>query len=79
VLERVLDRLVGVEVELLLDLALDVLRVGAAEDVDEPGPPDGGGDDLGRERDVVQEVGELARGFRVLALLLEDEPFDGGH
>ena len=32
---------------------------------------------LAAERDVVQEVGQLARGFGILALLLEDEALDG--
>ena len=78
VVQRVLHGLVGEDVELLLLLALHVVAPGAAEDVDQAGAPDAGRDDLGGERDVVEQVGELPGGLGVLVLLVEDEPLDGG-
>ena len=53
--------------------------LGAAEDVHQAGAPDRRGDDLRRERDVVQQIGQLARRLRIAVLLVEDEPLDGGH
>ena len=48
-----------------------------AQDVDQAGAPDRGRDDLGRERDVVQQIGQLPRGLGVAVFLVEDEPLDG--
>jgi hypothetical protein len=67
------------DVELLLFLTLDVDRPGRAEDVDQAGPPDRRGHQLGPQRDVVEQVGEFTRRLRNLALLLEDERFDRGN
>ena len=77
VLQAVLDRLVGEHVELLLLLALHVLGALLAQDVDQAGPPDGRGDDLGRQGDVVEQIGQLPRGLGVAVLLVEDEALDG--
>ena len=78
VVEAVLDGLVGDDVELLLLLALDVPVAGRAQDVDQAGAPDRRRDDLGGERDVVEQVGELARRLGIAVLLVEDEALDGG-
>ena len=48
-----------------------------AQDVDQAGAADGRGDDLGGERDVVEQAGQLARGLGVAVLLLDDESLDG--
>ena len=61
VVEALLDGLVGEHVELLLLLALDVPAPARAEDVDQPGAADRRRDDLGGQRDVVEQVGQLAR------------------
>ena len=73
---RLDDRLVGEDVELLLLLALDVVRIRGAEDVDQTGPADLVGDHLRGERDVVEDAGQLAGGLRVQPLLLDDVPVD---
>ena len=78
VLQTVLDRLVRQHVQLLLLLALHVLGTLLAEDVDKTRPPNGRGDDLGRERDVVEEIGQLPRRLGVAVFLIENEPLDGG-
>ena len=49
-----------------------------AQDVDQARPPDRRGDDLGREGDVVEQIGQLPRGLGVAVFLVEDEPLDGG-
>jgi hypothetical protein len=77
VVERVLERLIGEDVEFLLLLALHVDGAHGAEDVDQAGPPGGGGDDLGSQRNVIEQVGEFPGRLRVLLLLVDDEPFDG--
>ena len=79
VIEAILDGLVGEDVELLLLFALNVSMSRGSQDVDQAGSPDRGGDDLGGEGDVVEQVGELARGLRVAVLLVHDESLDGGH
>ena len=76
VVHRLEDDLLRECVELLDLLAVDVLLAGAPEDVDEPGHVDLARDDLGGERDVVEERGEAARGARVQALLVDDVPVD---
>ena len=58
--ERADELLVGQEVELLLDLALDVDVARVAEEVDEPGLADVAVDDLGGDGEVAEEPGELA-------------------
>ena len=77
VIEAVLDRLVGDDVELLLVFALHVLGAGGAEDVDQARPPDRRGDDLRRKGDVVEQVRQLAGGLGIAVFLIEDEPLDG--
>ena len=67
VAQAVQQRLVGEHVELLHRLALHVLLAGRAEDVDQPGPADLRGDDLGGQRDAGQQPGELAAGLRMIA------------
>ena len=78
-LKTVLDGLVRKDVKLLLLFALHVRGTQPTDDVHQAGAADRGSDDLGRQRDVVQQVRELSGRFRIPALLLEDEPFDGGH
>ena len=78
VLQAVLDGLVGEDIELLLLLALHVQDAGGAKDVDQAGAADCGGDDLGRERDVVEQIGQLPRRLGVAVLLIENEALDGG-
>ena len=65
--------------ELTMPVAVDVDGVGRAQDVDDPGPAHRGGDDLGAEGDVVEQVGELAGGLGNLPLAVHDEPLDGDH
>ena len=77
VLETVLDGLVGEHVELLLLFALDVAAALRAQDVDQAGAADRGRDDLGGERDVVQQIRQLARRLGVSIFLVENEPLDG--
>jgi hypothetical protein len=71
--EHAIDRLVGEAVELLHLLAVDVLAAGVAEDVHQAGTHDLAVDQLGRQLDVVQQVGELTGGAGMQALLLEHE------
>ena len=71
--QRADELLVGQEVELLLDLALDVDVAGVAEQVHEPGLPHVAVDDLGRDGDVAEEPGELALRAGALGLALDDE------
>ena len=78
VLQAILQRLVGENVQLLLLLTLDVLNAGRAQNVHQAGTADRRGDDLGRQADVVQEVLQLARCLRVAVFLVEDEALDGG-
>ena len=77
VFQAILDRLVRQHVQLLLLLALHVLGALLPQDVDQPGSPDRRGDDLGRQRDVVQQIGQLPGGLGVLVFLIENEPLDG--
>src|SRR5690606_21309176 len=79
VVERLEDDLVGVDVELLLLLAVDVRLVGRAEDVDEPGLVDLPVDELRGERDVVQNIAERAGRLGVLPLLFDDVAPDRDH
>ena len=58
------------------DFALHVLVVGGAEDVGEAGAAHLVGDHLRGEREIVEDARELARRFRVIALLLDDEALD---
>ncbi len=77
VVETILDRLVREHVKLLLNLTLDVSCTVGAEDVHEPRATDGGRDDLGRQRDVVQQIRELTRRLGEAVLLIENEALDG--
>ena len=47
------------------------------EDVDQSRATDGRGDDLGGERDVVEQIRELTRRFGEAILLIENEALDG--
>ena len=76
VIHRLHDDLVRDDVELLLGLALHVLRAGGAEDVGQPGAADLVRDHLRRHREIVQDAGQLAGGLRMAALLLDDEALD---
>ena len=78
-LEAILDGFIGKDVELLLLFPLHVEDAGGAKDVDQAGPSDGGRDDLGGERDVVEKIGQLPRRFGVAVLLVQDEAFNGGN
>ena len=73
VLDRVAHRLVGEHVELLLQIAGHVEGAAAAEDVGQTRPAHLARDDLRREAQVVEQVGELARSLRVEPFLLHDE------
>jgi len=77
VVHRLDDDLVREDVELLLRLALNVLVFRRTEDVGEARAADLVGDHFRREREVVQNSRQLTRRFRVIALLLDDEPLDG--
>jgi hypothetical protein len=77
VVHRLDDDLVGENVELLLRLALDVLVFRCAEDVGEARAAHLVRDHFRRERQVVENARELTRGFRMIALLFDDEPLDG--
>ena len=63
-------------VELLLRFALNVFVVGGADDIDESGHSDLVRNHLGGEREVVQYARKLAAGFRVEALLFDNEALD---
>jgi hypothetical protein len=78
VLQAVLDRLVGKKIELLLLLALYVLGAYRPQNIDQAGPADGGRDDLGGQRNVVEQVGQLARRFGIAVFLIQDEAFNRG-
>ena len=72
------QRLVGVDVELLLHFALHVGFAGGAEHVEQPGAADAGLNHLGRQRDAGEQPGKCAA--RVGAdglLLLHDVLLDG--
>ena len=64
--------LVGVDVELLLGLALDIDDTLAAQDVGQPRAAHLGLDHLGRQGDPREQPGELARGAWESLLLLQD-------
>ncbi len=74
VIERLEHHLVGELVELADVLTVDVELAGAPQDVDQAGAIHLTTDDLGRERDVVKDVGKSAGRFRVSALLFDDVP-----
>ena len=78
-LQAVLDDLVGEDIQLLLVFPLDISMTRPSQNIDQAGPPDRGRDNLGRERDVVEEIGQLPGRFRVAILLIQDEPLDRGH
>ena len=77
VVHRLDDYLVGDDVQLLLNFALDVHVFRGAEDVGQTGAADLVGDHLRGQRQVVEDAGELTRRLRVKLLLLDDEPLDG--
>jgi hypothetical protein len=71
--------LVGEGVELLDRLAVHVLVPCGPQDVDEPGLVHLAPDHLGRQRDVVEQIRELAGRVGMLPLLLDQEAGDGEH
>jgi hypothetical protein len=60
VVVELVDHVLRIDVELLDFLSLDVLVAGGADDVGEPGAGGPAGDELAREGDVVEELGEGA-------------------
>ena len=70
------DRALRKDVELLHLFALHVLLTGAAQDLGQAGARGFAGNDLGRQRHIVEQVGEAARGVGMLGLLVEDEALD---
>ena len=73
---RLHDGVVGEDVELLLDLPLHIRVLRRAEDVGQAGAAHLVRDHLGGERHVVEDAGQLTRGLRVHAFLLDDEALD---
>ena len=71
------DGQVGEAVELHDRLALDVDVRRAAQDLGQAGPGRLAGDDLPGQGQVVEDVGQGARGLGVDGLLVEDVPLDG--
>jgi len=78
VLQAVFDGLIGKDIQLLLFLALHVLVSRRAQNVHQPGPPNGRCDDLACEGNVVEQVGKLAGCFWIPVLLVQNEPLDCG-
>jgi hypothetical protein len=76
-LQAILDGLIGKDVELLLLLTLNVDAASGAKNVDQAGPADCRGDNLGCESNVIEQVGKFPRGFGVAVLLVENKTFDG--
>ena len=76
--EDVEERFVGVDVELLLDLALHVDGAFGAEGVAEGAEADLGFDHLGGEREAAEQPGEGAAGFSEVLLLVADVLLHGG-
>ncbi len=75
--ERFDHDVVGENVEFLLGLAVDVGVIRCTEDVSQAGAPHLVGDHFGRERQIVEDAGELAgRLWGVTLLLLDDEALD---
>jgi hypothetical protein len=70
------DGLVGENVQLLLAFTMDVDRLGVAQDVHQPGTCRLAGDDFGSQGDVVEQAGEYACRFGMLALLIQNMPFN---
>ena len=75
--QHAVERLVRELVEPLHLLAVHVLAPGVAQDVHQARADDLGVDHLGRERDVGEQLGELAGRLGVQPLLLEDELLQG--
>ncbi len=71
------DGQVGEAVELHDRLALDVDVLRAAQDLGQAGPRRLAGDDLAGQGEIVEEVGQGARGLGMEGLLLEDVALDG--
>ncbi len=69
--------LVGQLVELHDRLALDVDVLGGAQDLRQPSTGGLAGDELARQGQVIQDIGEDAGGLGVDLLLLEDVALDG--
>src|SRR6185437_1183605 len=65
------DHVVGEHVQLLLNLALYIMVFGGTDYVRQAGHADLVGDHLGRERDVVQQPGQLTRSFGIQVFLLD--------
>jgi len=75
--QAVLDHVVGEDVELLLTLAVDVLRAEIAENIDQPGPANLGLNDLGGQGDAGEQPTELPGRGRMPGLLFDQVLLDG--
>ena len=76
--EEVEERFVGVDVELLLDFALDVDGALGAERVAEAAEADFGFDHFCGEGEAAEQPGEGAAGFSEVLLLVADVLLHGG-
>ncbi len=71
------DRALGKAVQLLHHLALHILIPRTAQNTDQPCPRGSTGDDLARQRHVIQQPGQYPRRIGEVLLLVEHKAVDG--